>query len=29
MAIKQYSLAKNGAALLAPYFKVRELHCWD
>ena len=29
MAIKQYSLAKNGAALLAPDFKVRELRCKD
>lgn len=29
MAIKQYSLAKDGAKLLAPDFKVRELRCRD
>lgn len=29
MAIKQYSLAKDGAVLLAPGFKVRELRCKD
>ena len=29
MAIKQYSLAKDGAKLLAPGFKVREFRCRD
>ena len=29
MAIKQYSLAKDGAALLAPGFRVREFRCKD
>ena len=29
MAIKQYSLAKNGDRRLAPDFKVRELRCRD
>lgn len=29
MAIKQYSLAKNGDCRLAPDFKVRELRCRD
>ena len=29
MAVKQYSLAKDGAALLAPSFHVRELRCRD
>lgn len=29
MAIKQYSLAKDGTKLLAPDFKVRELRCKD
>lgn len=29
MAIKQYSLAKDGATLLAPGFRVREFHCKD
>ena len=27
MAIKQYSLAKDGAKQLAPGFKVREFRC--
>ncbi len=27
--IRKYSLAKNGAKLLAPDFKVRELRCRD
>jgi len=29
MAIKQYSLAKDGARQLAPAFKVREFRCRD
>ena len=29
MAIKQYSLAKDGARQLAPGFKVREFRCRD
>ena len=29
MAIKQYSLAKDGAVLLAPGFRVREFRCKD
>lgn len=29
MAIKQYSLVKDGAALLAPGFRVREFRCKD
>ena len=29
MAIKQYSLAKDGTALLAPHFRVREFRCKD
>ena len=29
MAIKQYSLAKDGAAMLAPGFRVREFRCKD
>ena len=29
MAIKQYSLAKDGAKLLAPGFRVREFRCKD
>ena len=29
MAIKQYSLAKDGAKQLAPAFKVREFRCRD
>ena len=29
MAIKQYSLAKDGATLLAPGFRVREFRCKD
>ena len=29
MAIKQYSLATDGAALLAPGFRVREFRCKD
>ena len=29
MAIKQYSLAKDGARQLAPSFKVREFRCRD
>lgn len=29
MAIKQYSLAKDGAKQLAPCFKVREFRCRD
>ena len=29
MAIRQYSLAKDGATLLAPGFRVREFRCKD
>ena len=29
MAIKQYSLAKDGAKQLSPAFKVREFRCRD
>ena len=29
MAIKQYSLAKDGARQLAPGFRVREFRCRD
>ena len=29
MAIKQYSLAKDGARQLSPAFKVREFRCRD
>lgn len=29
MAVKQYSLAKDGAVLLAPGFRVREFRCKD
>ena len=29
MEIKRYSLAKDGAALLAPVFRVREFRCKD